>query len=430
MNLLSSDVDDVAKAHLPKKRARVIFLFAVACAFGFPSAYFTVVSISGDPLAQKEKESSSAIVVTNGSAATSPVLTHVTSELKPTALNISVTSESTQLPLLSGSPVIELKQLASIAAGSVHQIAWSQDNSMLAIALFRDSIVKIYSPGLSLTRQCKGHTEGVRSVSFSSDSLLLASGGSDATVRIWTWQGALCKQVFVLAHAQPVLSVAFHPKQARLLAAGGDDGFIQLWDVSKGKSIRKWQADKQAIASLAFSSDGQFLFSGGSDSIIHIWTLEGNKVGQLVGHTGWIWDLAFDSSGELLASAGTGDLYNQQLPADNTARLWRWNERKELSVMPSGSHYVMTVAFCVSSKFLFTGSRYVTSPDRNNLRIWHTEDGSLSSELNGFKDAITSMRVSPDGKLLAVGTSSSVPWGTENIGNLIVFSASEVCAAK
>jgi WD40 repeat protein len=340
-------------------------------------------------------------------------------------------SLSTQSPNVSSATVdFEINQVASIASGSVHQIAWSPDNSELAVALFRDAIVKMFSPNLDLIRQCKGHTEGVRSVAFSSDGVMLASGGSDATVRLWTWNGSTCKQVRILPHAQPVLAVAFSPKDARLLASAGDDGFIQLWNVSNGKRVAKWQADKQSVSSLVFSADGRSLLSGGSDSAIHVWTLTGTEKGQLIGHTGWVWDMTFDSSGRVLASAGTGDLYNQQVPADNTARLWQWEARKELFILPSGSHYVMTVAFCNSGKYLFSGSRYANSPDKNNLRIWNVDDGSFSAELNGLNEAVTSIRVSPDGNLLAIGTSSAVPWGTENIGNLIIFKLPEVCVTQ
>jgi len=34
-------------------------------------------------------------------------------------------------------------------------------------------------------RTLKGHTAGVESVAFSSDSKLIASGGADQTVRVW-----------------------------------------------------------------------------------------------------------------------------------------------------------------------------------------------------------------------------------------------------
>lgn len=215
-----------------------------------------------------------------------------------------------------------------------------------------------------------------------------------------------------------------------MLAAAGDDGCIYLWNVTSGKLTRKWQADKLSVTSLVFSADGKHLISGGSDFTIHVWNLTGQEDHQLVGHTGWIWDIAIDSSGELLASAGTGDLYNQQVPADNTARLWRWSERKELFALPSGSHYVMTVAFCINGKYLLSGSRYANSPDKNNLRVWNVDDGTLVAELTGLNDAVTSVRVSPDGNLLAIGTSSAVPWGTENIGNLMIFKLPEVCVTQ
>ncbi|HTU89248.1 MAG TPA: sigma-70 family RNA polymerase sigma factor [Gemmataceae bacterium] len=65
-------------------------------------------------------------------------------------------------------------------------------------------------------------------------------------------------------------SLAFSP-DGRLLAYGGWDRYVHLWDAHTGKLVRRWEGHHGDIDSLAFAPDGRRLASASLDTTVLIW---------------------------------------------------------------------------------------------------------------------------------------------------------------
>lgn len=110
-------------------------------------------------------------------------------------------------------------------------------------------------PHFNLTRTFNGHAAGVSEIAFSADSAFLASASDDRTIRIWqidlnsasaTTSGALGEGVggegrgdaslrVLRGHSSAVFCVAWNPR-GDLVASGGMDETVRIWDVQKGPS--------------------------------------------------------------------------------------------------------------------------------------------------------------------------------------------------
>src|SRR5262249_60191754 len=65
-----------------------------------------------------------------------------------------------------------------------------------------------------------------------------------------------------------VNSLAFSP-DGKVLASGGWDDTVRLWDVATGKELRKIDAHKAMVGRVVFSADGKVLASrGGLDRTV------------------------------------------------------------------------------------------------------------------------------------------------------------------
>lgn len=75
----------------------------------------------------------------------------------------------------------------------------------------------------------------------------------------------------------PITQLALHPN-GTLLAAGGDDGTIRLYDLTQGALIPGiLEAHLYTISALEFADDGERLGSGDIGGVMRVWEVEGER---------------------------------------------------------------------------------------------------------------------------------------------------------
>lgn len=276
----------------------------------------------------------------------------------------------------------------------VYNVAFFRDGLRLASASF-DRTVRIWDSetGKAISPPFN-HDSSVSSIVVSPGGKLIASGESNGALSIWDSETGTRKLNLTGAHSDVVRSVAFSPNGSRLVT-GSDDKRVKVWDTASGElCLGPLTGHTSYVYSVAFSPDGTLIASGSSDNTIRIWDATTGKSHReaLVGHTSYVLCLAFTADRHYLASGSF----------DNTIRLWNViNGFTQTSFINSGSP-IYSISFSPKSEIL------VSRHTNGSFHFWDLRAGKLHQLCNtthGHTDYVNSIAFSPDGLLLASGSS-------------------------
>jgi WD40 repeat protein len=208
---------------------------------------------------------------------------------------------------------------------------------------------------------------GIKSVAFSPNDRLLATGSADGAARVYRIRDGKLVRELSEEGSGHVLALRFSP-DGTLVATAGQEGAVRVWDLATG--IRKFLfiGHNSAVVNLAWSPNGQFLTDAAPDRTARILDTGGIGAGRLtavlIGHEDGLRAVAYSRDGLTAATVSS----------DGTARLW--DARGEEGLLLLGRHR----AGETRASFDPTGRRAVSVGVSGRVKVWDVRRRRIEAE--------------------------------------------------
>jgi serine/threonine protein kinase len=336
-----------------------------------------------------------------------PILVVVTAQ--PTrALSSTSTQQPTSRPLPSPTTkplsvdgwtqlrIIQNKEMTDVLSNTVQNLVFSPDGNSVAAFLsgsYYNDVMYQFDVSTGQLIQKGG------SFAISPDWKMEASGDSgwlnDLPTDIIYLYNASGEIKRLYGHKETIKVIAFSP-DGHLLASGGYDKWVILWNTSDGSRIRSMNAGNTVLI-LAFSTDSRWLAVGLDSLRVILWDVQKGiqwdiTIKGTYAEHAYIYGFTFAPDSNLLAIASG---YSGIL-------LWDVDNRSQMNTLEARRAEdgkllpYKAVAFSPDGKTLAAGTG-------ETIDLWDTQSKLVLTTLRNTQ-SISSLAFSPDGKMLAAGT--------------------------
>lgn len=291
-------------------------------------------------------------------------------------------SDSSQLLSTGNDGAVRLWELEKEQHWSgQHQRMWTIDWQKMGNIIAtggQDGKVRLWTGNGTLKTSFEAHPRGVNFVKFHPEQKLLGTVGEDNSVNLWSLAGKKIHHISL--PIKRIYALAFVADKS-LVGIASEDGMLRLWDYRR-QTMRSLKVTQKPLWSLDFSPNGKRMVAVGRDGYVHLWSTTGEPVAKFASGQGWLTSVKFTPDGRRIVTAGQ----------DGTIRFWKTNGSLEQSFRSHASS-ILNLAFNAE------GEKLAAAGQDGAIRVW-TTTGQKLAEQQDHLGAVYSLVFGPDQKTL------------------------------
>ena len=277
---------------------------------------------------------------------------------------------------------------------------WSNDN-IVTVAL--GNVIYLWNAGTGNIEQLREYeqSEHASSLAWIQEGNILAVGGYDGCVELWDCE--VKKRLRVMdGHSGRIASLAWN---SYIVSSGSRDGSIIHHDVRQRQhNVATLNGHTQEVCGLKWSTDFKYLASGGNDNIANVWSAAGGTSGNgsptsnspqplhvFNQHQAAVRALAWCPWQPNVLASGGGT-------ADRCIKFWNINNATMMDSIDTKSQ-VVALLWSKNYKELISAHGYAN----NQLTIWKYPSMTKQADLTGHTQRILQIAMSPDGSTVISG---------------------------
>ena len=248
-------------------------------------------------------------------------------------------------------------------------------NNIGLVSASSDVTVKLWRPhghDVTAANTIGSHSDYVKCLSAPDDnSNWVASGALDHRICLWDLNGGGKQLEIDVGKADSVVKGSIYTLRAKgsMLASGGPEGVVRLWDVKSGKSITKFVGHTDNVRDILISQDADTVLSASSDQTIKVWSLTaGRCLHTLTMHNDSVWCMASEDPDLAVFYSG-----------DKSGLVAKTDTRRAMEIEEG-----VSVAVCQEhdgiAKVVTAGNSIWTATSSSSVNRWKDVDTELDVE--------------------------------------------------
>lgn len=174
-------------------------------------------------------------------------------------------------------------------------------NNLAVVSASSDASVKLWRPHsqeAAVAHSIGSHSDYIKCLTTPDRTAnWVASGGLDHRICLWDLAGAGQTLEINLKKADNVVKGSVYSLKARgsVIASGGPESVVRLWDVNSGKGITKLVGHTDNVRDILMSDDGDTILTASSDQTVKVWSMiAGRCLHTLTMHNDSVWCMYSD----------------------------------------------------------------------------------------------------------------------------------------